>query len=195
MEFSFRTFWDYKGKRGSSALWHEAFTRSISDWRTAFERIVNQVLNPYIQAQFSTQGAISGEPWAPLAESTVKRRGSAGPILTLTGALKESFQTQILTERSLVWGSDVSYGIFHQTGTGKGFDQRSVPTGSGTGRGMARRPPLDFSPNDPRSAAMQRIIMAEGAQRARAAGFRVGGRGTTPAEAVQIGDIALSQAI
>lgn len=69
--------------------------------------------------QFQTSGARSGRPWAPLAPSTVQRKGH-DTILVDTGALRDSFNygdpLNIFeaTDDYLHWGSDVDYGEFHQ---------------------------------------------------------------------------------
>jgi phage gpG-like protein len=72
--------------------------------------------------QFESQGARSGQPWQPLAPSTVARKGH-DTILVDSGALRDSFQyggednIWEVTNEFLRWGSDVEYGIFHQQGT------------------------------------------------------------------------------
>jgi hypothetical protein len=69
--------------------------------------------------QFRTEGARSGQPWAPLAPSTIKRKGHP-TILVNTGRLRESFKLWDVnniyhaTDDYLRYGSDVEEGAFHQ---------------------------------------------------------------------------------
>ncbi len=191
LDFKFSISWDYKGQRGTSNLWHEGFSRDIRDWTTAFARIAEEVLAPYVEDQFESQGGEGAGKWADLAESTIKDRAHHGygptPILTRSGDLKWSFRTQRLTPLSFAWGSMSPYAMFHQTGTGKGFNQRQVESGKGTGRGMPQRPIFDFTGTDRASAAMQRILIREGAKAARRVGFAIGA--STAGAALNLGDL------
>lgn len=69
--------------------------------------------------QFRTQGARSGKPWKPLAESTIRRKGH-DTILVASGRLRESFRLWDVnniydaTDEYLRFGSDVEEGVFHQ---------------------------------------------------------------------------------
>lgn len=101
--------------------------------------------------QFDTEGAHASGGWAPLAQSTIRRREHRGyvPIVILhqTGALKRS-----LTERDaphqifnagpqeLVFGSRLPYAVYHQRGT----------------PAMPRRRPLEFT--EPAKRQMVKII-------------------------------------
>lgn len=75
--------------------------------------------------QFQSEGGRSGHPWAPLADSTVRSRGSAHPILDDTSALRESFlyggagNIFEATDDHLRYGSESEIGIFHQQGTSR----------------------------------------------------------------------------
>lgn len=81
--------------------------------------------------QFRTKGARSGEPWAPLAPSTIKRKGHAD-ILEDTGDLRGSFMLwdpmniYEATDDYLRFGSRVEHGIYHQLGTEERRGQRHV---------------------------------------------------------------------
>jgi len=66
---------------------------------------------------------VEGPGWAPLADSTVQRRGSAHPILEHSGRMKRSLtrrggESRIRIQGDLLSiGSKVPYAAFHQTGT------------------------------------------------------------------------------
>lgn len=100
--------------------------------------------------QFLTDGARSGQPWAPLAASTVKQKGH-DTILVDSGALKESFKlwdaenVYEATDDYLRYGSLVDYGIFHQTGT---EDNRGIRTRWPGTSGVIKRPPLELTEAD-----------------------------------------------
>jgi phage gpG-like protein len=80
--------------------------------------------------QFDSQGSRSGRPWAPLAPSTVARKGH-DEILVDSGALRDSFiygdsnNIWEVTNEFLRFGSSVEYGGFHQSGT-EHMPQRKV---------------------------------------------------------------------
>jgi phage gpG-like protein len=91
-------------------------------------------------AEYET-GIFAGEfdsnlnPWAPLAPSTIKRKGH-DRILLETGALRESLvhvggpgNVAETASRGMIFGTEVPYAIFHQTGT----------------RRMPARPPVGIS--------------------------------------------------
>jgi hypothetical protein len=61
--------------------------------------------------------------------------------------------------------------MFHQTGTGKGFEQTRVAMGEGTGRGMPMRRILVLT--EPVKRQMRGIMMARLQQIARQEGYRV----------------------
>jgi phage gpG-like protein len=90
--------------------------------KPAFEAI-GELLITIEREQFATQGQAESGGWAPLAESTLRYK--TGPsILDETGELRAS-----LTERGdphqifdvgdefLLFGTDVEYAGYHQTGT------------------------------------------------------------------------------
>lgn len=143
---NFRLLWTYKGrsgeiKAGAENLWTRAFSgvrAGMGDWSNAFGAIVEDVLDPYMERQFETEGvAGQGMTWADLAESTRRQRPDT-TLLYVTGALSRSFRKggagheEVITQKKLTWGSLVPYALFHQTGTGKGFGRDSVSTGPGT---------------------------------------------------------------
>lgn len=84
-----------------------------------FYNALGEKLQLIQREQFRTAGARSGHPWAPLAPSTVRRKGHA-TILVDSGALRDSFNygdpNNIFeaTDDYLHWGSEVDYGGYHQ---------------------------------------------------------------------------------
>jgi len=102
------------------------------------------------KAQFASQGAEGGSPWAPLALSTAKWRAvrfPGNPILVRTGDLEKSLTDPhdpnavcVEGRGELTLGSRLPYGLYHQTGT----------------RRMPARPLIQFSEAF-RSAVMRHI--------------------------------------
>ena len=114
--------------------------------------IIADNLELHVAQQFATQGERVGQPWAPLAASTVRARtqrwgyyrrpptGNAGPgspILRWTGDLAASFRQgsplhiRTITPTSLTWGSADPKAIYHQS---------TLPR-----RRLPRRPPIAFA--------------------------------------------------
>ena len=78
-----------------------------------------------VRKQFETEGAYGGQPWVGLSRLSIearKRAGfAAGPILVMTGDLKDSLTKRtsetinVVTPRMWIYGTSVRYGIFHQS--------------------------------------------------------------------------------
>jgi len=83
-----------------------------------------EIVAQEIEANFAAEGR--PEAWAPLSEATVLTRGSDGPILTLTGALRAAVTSPSAWSQS-GGGSDVEavltdptgYGGYHVEGTSR----------------------------------------------------------------------------
>ena len=74
---------------------------------------------------FAAQSTPDGDAWPALAPSTVKRKGNS-KILFATGSLMASLvnvggegNVHSVDSRQLVFGTDVKYAVFHETGTAK----------------------------------------------------------------------------
>lgn len=91
--------------------------------------IADAVRDGYAQ-NFANESNGDGQGWAPLAESTVKQRGSAHPILVRTGLGKDSFikknaadHIQNFITRAGGWtlevGSESEIMNLHKTGTSR----------------------------------------------------------------------------
>lgn len=122
-------------------------------------------LREVARLQFDSEGAHSGEPWAPLADSTVlgkSRHGLDPHILRATDALFNA-----LTDKSdpdhieetpsadtLRFGANVGYGEFHQSGTRK----------------MPQRRPIALTEVD-------KVMLMKAIQRELVAGIRAAGGG------------------
>lgn len=89
----------------------------------------NEIADRYVAAekrQFATQGGSSSGGWPELSPTYAAWKAKHYPgkkILVRTGALKASltqrpFGVEHITPDSMVIGSDVSYGRFHQLGLG-----------------------------------------------------------------------------
>lgn len=100
---------------------------AVQNLRPAFPHVVRR-LKAQLARHFKAEGG--GSPsgrWEPLSPSYAarkQRRFPGRPILEATGLLKESLvgsgtgSIVVYGARSVFVGSAVSYGIYHQTGTG-----------------------------------------------------------------------------
>jgi len=208
----FRLNWEYTGKeraaaglgprRGSEILFRQAFgnlRQGMMDWTRAFAAIAEDILEPLVEEKFEKEGKVSGLlSWQDLAPSTREHRKDT-TLLYVTGALSKSFRkggakhVEEIGPQKLRWGSDVPYAMFHQTGTGKGYQRGRVPVGPDTGRGMAMRRIIELT-EDIRTR-MRRSMTGRIAQVGRQIGFRVVSpserKGLGPGEARRIGYIAM----
>jgi phage gpG-like protein len=196
LDFKFDLTWQHGEKRGSLAVIHRPFEIAIRDWSRAFLEIAEAVLAPHVHRLFASEGAAEGEPWQELAPATVKRRGSAHPILQVTGALLRSFQTggerhhEEITPRKLTWGSDVPYALFHEFGTRGRFNPRQAGARALVAKTLAAReryaasqahssglPPRPMLVYSPRLADdITSRMTAHMALMARRAGYKILGR-------------------
>lgn len=129
-----------------------AFQGALRDARPALQEIADD-FREMIAAQFASEGRAGGTPWAPLAPSTLRRRGSASPILFDSGALFRSLHDagapghiEQIEDQALVLGTNLPYALFHQTGTGWGLGQ-DQSSRSRRGRGLPMRPIVVLSPD------------------------------------------------
>lgn len=208
IDFKFGLSWQYGEKKGSFALLHRPFSVGIRDWSPALLSIAEDVLEPHVRQLFDTEGRSETMGWAELAPSTVKRRGSAHPILQVAGDMKLSFQEgsslhhQEVTPTKLVWGSDVPYAMFHEFGTGGRVDfgkagarqtiaatkaaRERYERSQGQTGGLVPRPMLVYSnrlAGDITSRMRAHVILI-----ARQVGYRILGRGAeSPTEALHAG--------
>lgn len=178
-------------RKGREVFFDRLFTKfkeDVGDYAPAFHKIADLILEPLVQKTFKTEKAEL--TWQDLAESTIARRGSAHPILRVSGLLQDSFKKgeamhhEEIDAKHMVWGSDVPYALFHQTGTGAGFTQDRLAPGSG--RGMARRRELYLTART--RTSISSVITAHMAEIARRVGFKTLGRNATPLEARAAGE-------
>ncbi len=103
-------------------------------------------LQTTIEEQFRTQGGRSGG-WAPLSDRYAAdklRRFGSSPILVATGALKESltggsgFIQRQEGNESLRFGTQLGYGVYHQSGTSKMPQRRILDLTKDDGRTMMK---------------------------------------------------------
>lgn len=104
------------------------------DARPATRR-VKDILITANRKQFETQGSYSGDPWAPLAPSTLERKTREGidlrPLHGKTGALETSLtggrgKRTSATKSGARAGSKVWYGVFARSGTKSGEPARKL---------------------------------------------------------------------
>jgi hypothetical protein len=131
--------WSYGGRTGGAEVFQSAasdFINRLRDKTPLWRAISRNVLWPAKHEQFASEGAETGG-WEQLAESTVKKRGSAHPILHDSGLLEGSFDEggeghieEFLPE-SGEWGTSLARGYAHQVGaynhwTGKNLPKREI---------------------------------------------------------------------
>lgn len=101
----------------------------VDDGRPAFRRMAAMLEKASLQ-RFESEGSFGGEPWAPLAESTLRSKAARGygdqGILVASGRLRASLTQETapdairqITPTFMRWGSKVPYGVFHQQGTSR----------------------------------------------------------------------------
>jgi phage gpG-like protein len=99
----------------------------------AFERIADFFARQ-VKGQFDSEGVQGGDPWPDLSKNTIakkSRSGMSGGMLRATDHLFRSLteggseSVREITPESLVWGSTVYYGRFHQDGTSR-MPQRMI---------------------------------------------------------------------
>lgn len=190
LDVAFRVSWNYKGQKGDETLFHTAignFTSAQRDWTPAFRQITAE-LNAAVKEQFDTQGQGN---WAQLAPSTIKAKGN-DRILFETGAMYASFQSggsnhvEEISRDRLMWGSTDPKALFHQTGTGSGFQMRV----KGPGRGMPMRKIMELT--EGRKRAIRSVLVRHLATIARREGYAVGGdMDLDPLSARQLGSSIL----
>lgn len=104
------------------------FSENVQDARPAFGRMM-RLFEAAALEQFATEGAAGGEPWAPLAESTLKYKPPGKGILEYSGRLLNSLveggvagggdSVRFLGRQEMRWGTSVPYAAFHQHGTSR----------------------------------------------------------------------------
>jgi len=211
LDFKFGLQWQYGEKKGSFTLIHRPFLEALRDWSPAFVMVAEDVLEPYVKQAFQTEGASEGTNWKELAPSTVKRRGSAHPILHVSGRLEESFEKggsdhiEDIGPKTLTWGSRVGYALFQQFGTGGRVNFRAAGArkviaattkaarqyaeSQGLTNGLVPRPMLVWSKM--LSNEITSRMLGYGALIARRVGYKILGRPgegpVSPIEARQVG--------
>lgn len=145
------------------------YGRNVTDARPAF-RAIARILETATRRNFSTAGQASGPRWASLAPSTKARKRALGldpRILRATGALFESLvatqdgqagHVEQVGRASLRWGSNVAYGVFHQS-------RKPRKLNPATGRPiLPHRPPVRLNERTKRDAVkeLQRHIAGGG---------------------------------
>lgn len=174
LDVNFSLTWNYKGQRGTETLFHTAIGNlmtALRDWAPAFRSMITEVLEPQVEQQFLTAGQGT---WARLAPWTIRQKGH-DTILFDSGNLFRSFQSggqehiEEISRDHLLWGSAVPYALYHQAGTGKGFQMPIVPPG--LGRGMAMRKILELGPIARRT--LRSILVRRMATIARREGYAI----------------------
>ena len=117
--------------REARVAWHMRFRRA-DDFKPVF-RWAHRELMRANAANFMSEGAASGRPWKALdgkyARWKLENFGPR-PILILSGSLQSSLTNlrgypNEIDKKSAVFGTDIPYAKYHQTGTSR-MPQREV---------------------------------------------------------------------
>lgn len=179
---------EFKSSVVGSKPWHFRivnFGASLADWRDAWPRVTD-VMRDIQAQQFEGQGGRGQrDAWAPLSDAYARRKQKqypGRPILQASTRLWQSLagKTADTVEEygplKLGFGTRVEYAAFLNSGTGKGIHKTGgVPTGRGTGRGMAQRVIFDLMPQDQMRVAKE--MERQGSEMARRAGFGLSSQG------------------
>jgi hypothetical protein len=161
---------------------------NIKDWRRyIWPQVRDRAIKPWLRAQFAQEGHGEHGKWAPLSEKyAVRKEMKWGfkPILEASGKLKRSLLAASnkgeMTARTFEYGTDVAYGLYHQTGTSRGLPARRI---------------FDPEITDNRGSLKQMVRSAVAlgvSNHARAIGFAVRGDEVSAGEAKSIGKTILS---
>lgn len=133
------------------------FASNLEQPQHALEAI-GAIMREAVQGQFESEGARASGGWAPLTQARIEYKAKYGldpRILRATDRLFQSLTQKFDADHierasgdSLVFGSDVPYGIFHQS-----TEPRTV---------IPYRPPVALTENDKRNMvkAVQRELLA-----------------------------------
>lgn len=94
------------------------------DYKPALNEFVG-VLEREHAANWDGRHSPAGEPWAPLSEYTIQKKGHDKPLV-LSGALREAMANRNgqghigeVFDHGLTYGTDIEYAAFHQDGTSR----------------------------------------------------------------------------
>ena len=128
------------------------FQASLAEPSPALAEVADD-FRAMVKEQFASQGAAGGTPWAALAPSSARRRRAGTSLLNVTGALLASLKdvgapghVEETDGQTLTLGSRLPYAIYHQTGTGAGYGQTSLPGPVKGQRGLPVRPLIVLTP-------------------------------------------------
>jgi phage gpG-like protein len=132
-------------------------SRKALDGREAFRAIAG-ILRRAVVLQYKTEGSYGGTHWQELAPSTIahKQRANLDPaILKASGALYDSLvdpedehHIQRITKRQMRWGSNLPYGIYHQS------ERQRKQSAEGRDK-LPRRPLIALRESDKRAAVKE----------------------------------------
>jgi phage gpG-like protein len=119
----------------------------LENWAPVWPEVIEH-LERGAKCQFDSHGVYGSGGWAPLAESTLRRKRAKGfppDILRATGRLEDSLtvedhpeHVQVATTDSLWWGTTVPYAGYHQHGTDNMPMRKVIEPPEGSRRYMVR---------------------------------------------------------
>lgn len=104
--------------------------RKLAKVPSRASRAASEKIAEAIQEQFDAGVDPYGEPWAPLAPSTLERKRGPG-ILDETGAMRESIEVSPMAGAGIKVTVGTDYAQFHQTGTSRMPARKILPDESG----------------------------------------------------------------
>jgi hypothetical protein len=106
----------------------EANLRRLSSVPSRASKQAAENISSVIQEQFDAGVDAYGEPWAPLAPSTLAKKTGPG-ILDETSAMRDSIEVSPMAGAGIKIVIDDEKAIFHQTGTTRMPARPILPTG------------------------------------------------------------------
>lgn len=160
---------------------------AVKDWRKyIWPSVTANALRPWLATQFAEEGHGQHGRWKELSEPYATRKAKkypGAPILVASGKMKRSLlsesNTGEMTPRTLLYGSNIKYARYHQTGTKDMPARRIFDPERSDGPGTMPR--------------MIRVSVARAVTNyARRRGFAIEGAGADAAAAVRSGRAAMS---
>ncbi len=160
---------------------------AVKDWRKyIWPGVTKDALRPWLKKQFEEQGHGDHGRWKELSGPYATRKARRYPgekILSASGKMKRDLLSESnrgeMTARTLLYGTNIKYAIYHQTGTKKMPARRIFDPEESDAPGTMKR--------------MIRVSVARSVTNyARKRGFAIEGSGTDAATAVRSGRGAMS---
>jgi len=96
----------------------------LNDFSPELQNVGDYLMDFFTNDVFSSEGAVYGSPWAPLAESTLRQKRGGGGILVASGKMRTSYQLMTSTNYLIITNTATNrngdfYAGYHQEGTSR----------------------------------------------------------------------------